>query len=104
MTKVRVLRNPEKFSSNPEIRDTGKHGRKARMFEKSRKITALWEKAAIKPSKVESAVNFAELSAFVKSRKPVEITRHGYHKGKTSIHTIHAKEKRRMGVRELVRV
>ncbi|OOF38994.1 hypothetical protein BKK50_11230 [Rodentibacter rarus] len=99
MATITILRNANKYSDNPEIRNTGKKGRLTRMFEKSRNITALWEKAVVKPSKVDSAIHLAG-----RDKKLVDIANYGYNKGKATTNTVRAKERRQMGCRELVRV
>lgn len=82
-----------------EIRHTGKKGRIARMFEKSRKMTALWEKAVVKPSKVDSAISLS-----CRETKLIDIANYNYSRGKTTTNTVRAKQKRQMGCRELVRI
>ncbi|OOF68317.1 hypothetical protein [Rodentibacter caecimuris] len=99
MTKVTILRSANKYSDSPEIRHTGKKGRLSRMFEKSRKITALWEKAVAKSSKVDSAINLAS-----REKKLIDVANYHCVKGKIKSGQVRAKERRQMGCRELVRV
>ncbi|OOF84631.1 hypothetical protein BKG93_06855 [Rodentibacter ratti] len=99
MAKIIVRRNAKKYSNNPEIRNDGKAGRLTRMFEKSRKMTALWEKTIVKPSKVDSAINLAG-----REKKTVDIANYHCVKGKATTNTVRAKQKRQMGCRELVRI
>lgn len=99
MATITILRNANKYSDSPKIRHTGKKGRLTRMFEKSRNITALWEKAVVKPSKVDSAIHLAG-----REKKTVDIANYNCSKGKATINTVRAKERRQMGCRELVKV
>ncbi|WP_077474660.1 hypothetical protein [Rodentibacter trehalosifermentans] len=82
-----------------EIRIFGKKkvGRIARMFEKSRNITSLWEKAVVKPSKVDSAINLAG-----REKKLIDVANYHCIKGKVKSTMVRAKERRQMGCRELV--
>ncbi|OOF53589.1 hypothetical protein [Rodentibacter genomosp. 2] len=99
MTKVTILRNANKYSDSPKIRNAGKAGRLSRMFEKSRKITALWEKAVVKPSKVDSAISLAG-----REKKLIDVANYHCTKGKAKSTMVRATQKRQMGCRELVRV
>ncbi|TGZ98761.1 hypothetical protein [Rodentibacter pneumotropicus] len=99
MATITILRNTKKYSDSPEIRNTGKKGRLTRMFEKSRKMTALWEKAVVKPSKVDSAIRLAG-----REKKLIDVANYNCVKGKATTNTVRAKEKRRMSVRELIRI
>ncbi|THA11301.1 hypothetical protein [Rodentibacter pneumotropicus] len=99
MATITILRNANKYSDSPEIRNTGKKGRLTRMFEKSRNITARWEKAVVKPSKVDSAIRLAG-----REKKPVDIANYNCSKGKATANTVRVKERRQMGYRELVRI
>lgn len=94
MATITILKRP----GETKARNIGQKGRKTRMFEKSRKMTALWEKAVVKPSKVDSAIHLAG-----REKKPVDIANYGYNKGKATTNTVRAKERRQMGCRELVR-
>ncbi|THA18037.1 hypothetical protein D3M76_00265, partial [Rodentibacter pneumotropicus] len=73
MTKIIILGKPGK--TKPQ--EIGKKGRQARMFEKSRKMTALWEKVVVKPSAVDSAINLA-----VRDKKLIDIANYNCVKGK----------------------
>ncbi|THA16175.1 hypothetical protein [Rodentibacter pneumotropicus] len=94
MAKITILGKPGK--TKPQ--EIGKKGRQARMFEKSRKMTALWEKAVVKPSAVDSAINLAG-----REKKLVDIANYNCIKGRVKSNIVRAKERRQMGCRELVR-
>ncbi|NBH76304.1 hypothetical protein BKG95_03685 [Rodentibacter pneumotropicus] len=94
MAKITILGKPGK--TKPQ--EIGKKGRQARMFEKSRKMTALWEKAVVKPSAVDTAINLAH-----RDKKLIDIANYHCVKGKATTNTVRAKQKRQMGCRELVR-
>ncbi|OOF48706.1 hypothetical protein BKK54_10360 [Rodentibacter genomosp. 1] len=83
------------------VRPFGKKkiGRIARIREKSRKMAELWEKAVVKPSKVDSAINLAG-----RDKKLIDVANYHCTKGKIKSGQVRAKERRQIGCRELVRV
>lgn len=92
MTNIIILRSTQKFTEKPEIRDLGKAGRLARMFERN-------PRPNIKPKRVQQAVNSAEFFAGHKKRTvKINIT----HKvcGGSKTPTVRAKEKQRLGFKE----
>ncbi|OOF39059.1 hypothetical protein BKK47_07525 [Rodentibacter mrazii] len=95
MATITILGKPGEIKA----RNIGPKGREARMFEKSRKITALWEKAVVKPSKVDSAINLAG-----RDKKLVDIANYSCVKGRVKSNMVRATQKRQMGCRELVRI
>ncbi len=95
MAKITILGKPGK--TKPQ--EIGKKGRQARMFEKSRKMTALWEKVVVKPSAVDSAINLAG-----RDKKLIDIANYNCVKGKIKSGQVRVKERRQMGCRELVRI
>lgn len=95
MATITILKRP----GETKARNIGPKGRETRMFEKSRNITALWEKAVVKLSKVDSAIYLAG-----RDKKPVDIANYNCSKGKATTNTVRAKERRQMGCRELVRL
>lgn len=98
MIKIIIKRTANKYCYTDKVRNIGKAGRKLRMFEKSRKMVELWEKAVVKPSKVDSAISLAG-----REKKLVDIANYSCCKGKVFTNTVRAKERRQMGCRELVR-
>ncbi|MCQ9120985.1 hypothetical protein BKG95_02495 [Rodentibacter pneumotropicus] len=95
MATITILGKP----GETKARNIGQKGRLIRMFEKSRKMTALWEKAIVKPSKVDSAIRLAD-----RDKKLVDIANYNCSKGKVKFGQVRAKERRQMGCRELVRI
>ncbi|HII3686048.1 TPA: hypothetical protein ACY36Y_002203 [Pasteurella multocida] len=96
MTKI-TIRNGNKYIESKNIREIGKKGRQARMFEKSRKMTTLWEKAVVRPTAVDKAISLAQ-----REKKLTDVANYNCNKGQSSVNTVRAVQKRRLGCRELI--
>ncbi|EGT79386.1 hypothetical protein [Haemophilus haemolyticus] len=89
-----------KFTEKGEILQRGKAGRLERMFAKQRLINAFFEKMAVKESAADRAIKFA---ANRQKEQFIDIANYHCCKGKTTVNTVRAVQKRRLGVRELIR-
>ena len=89
-----------KFTEKGEILPRGKAGRLERMFAKQRRINAAFEKMVTKESAVDRAIKFAGQR---QNEQLIDIANYNYCKGKTTVNTVRAVQKRRLGVRELIR-
>ncbi|MDP8051030.1 hypothetical protein QJU23_01160 [Pasteurella atlantica] len=97
MAKVIIKRSADKFSNKKDIRLKGKAGRKTRMFQKSRKIENLWQKAIVKPSKVDSVLSMVSTKKVIR-----DVTLPKKHYKQSHIPTATAKQKRCCGHRDLI--
>ncbi|HHW7447900.1 TPA: hypothetical protein ACU16Q_002172 [Pasteurella multocida] len=93
MATITILNRP----GETKARNIGPKGRETRMFEKSRKMTALWEKAVVRPTTVDKAINLAK-----REKKLTDIANYNCNRGQSSVNTVRAVQKRRLGCRELV--
>ena len=102
MAKIIIERNAtsRKYSDKAEVRQIGKAGRMARMFAKSRKINQACENAVEKESRVDTAIKF---SGNRQAEKLIDVANYNYLKGAVTVNTVRATQKRRLGVRELIR-
>ncbi|HHF3522818.1 TPA: hypothetical protein ACPOUB_001724 [Haemophilus influenzae] len=90
-----------KFTEKGEILQRGKAGRLERMFDKQRRINAEFEKMVVKESAADRAIKFA---ANRQKEQFIDIANYHCCKGKPAgTNTVHAVQKRRLGVRELIR-
>ena len=103
MAKIIVKRDAgsRKFTEKSEILQRGKAGRLERMFAKQRRINAFFEKKLVKESEVDRAIKFADNR---QKEQLIDITNYHYNQGKPAgTNTVRAVQKRRLGVRELIR-
>ena len=90
-----------KFTEKGEILQRGKAGRLERMFVKQRRINAFFEKKVVKESAVDRAIKFADNR---QKEQLIDITNYHYNQGKPAgTNSVRAVQKRRLGVRELMR-
>ena len=90
-----------KFTEKGEILQRGKAGRLERMFNKQRRINAAFEKMVVKESAADRAIKFA---ANRQKEQFIDIANYHCCKGKPAgTNTVHAVQKRILGVRELIR-
>ena len=103
MAKIIVKRDAgsRKFTEKGEILQRGKAGRLERMFAKQRRINAYFEKMVAKESAADRAIEFAGNR---QKERLIDITNYHYNQGKPAgTNTVRAVQKRRLGVRELMR-
>ena len=90
-----------KFTEKGEILQRGKAGRLERMFDKQRRINDEYEKMEVKESAPDREIKFA---ANRQKEQFIDIANYHCCKGKPAgTNTVHAVQKRRLGVRELIR-
>lgn len=90
MAKIIIKRNADKFCTKSEVRQLGKAGRLLRMFDKSNGKANSKPKGDYKHIRTEIGFTTVELGY-----KPITT-------GNKTAYTVHAKEKRVFGCKELI--